>query len=83
MGHADGQKCRESRDVPQVKEYGLGLLQRLHRLPSDTLIYDLQYQLRRQQCNRNAGFDIGIIDNRYRGDNRQPRAEQPIVSRNC
>lgn len=65
----------------RITEYGPGLLQRLHRIPSDTLIYDLQYRLRCQQCNRRDGFDIGIIDTRHRGDNSQGRAEQPVVSR--
>lgn len=27
--------------------FGRGLMQRLHRVPSDTLIYDLQFRLRR------------------------------------
>src|SRR3546814_11394554 len=30
-------------------EYGYGLLQRLHRLPSDTLVYDLQFNLHCRQ----------------------------------
>lgn len=47
-----------------VTEYGRGLLQRLHRVPTDTLIYDLQYRLRCRHCNRRDGFGIGILDTR-------------------
>jgi hypothetical protein len=65
----------------RMTEYGPGLLQRLHRIPSSTLIYDLQYRLRCQQCNRRDGFDIGILDTRARGDSHQPRVERPVVSR--
>src|SRR3546814_2700551 len=35
-------------------EYPNGLLQRRHRLPSDTLVYDLQFKLRRSE-ERRAG----------------------------
>ena len=65
----------------RMTEYGPGLLQRLHRIPSDTLIYDLQVRLRCQHCNRRDGFDIGIIDTRHRGENHRPRVERPVVSR--
>lgn len=65
----------------RMTEYAHGLLQRLHRLPSDTLIYDLQYRLRCQHCNRRDGFDIGILDTRHRGDSRRPPAARPVVTR--
>jgi hypothetical protein len=65
----------------RITEYGHGLLQRLHRVPSDTLIYDLQFRLRCRHCNRRDGFDIGILDTRYRGNSAQPRVERFIVAK--
>ena len=62
-------------------EYGRGFLQRNHRVPSDTLVYDLQYRLRCKHCNRTAGFEISILDDRNRGDKSKPRAERVIVPR--
>ena len=37
-------------------EYRCGYLQRRHRVPSDTLVFDLQFRLRCQGCNRRGGF---------------------------
>src|SRR3546814_12197380 len=51
-------RCRCGRSL----EYGYGLLQRLHRLPSDTLIYDLQFKLHCWQRDRRSGFKVGIRD---------------------
>jgi len=51
-------------------EYRRGYLQRRHRVPSDTLVFDLQFRLRCSHCNARAGFRITIFDNRTRGDNR-------------
>jgi hypothetical protein len=42
--------------------YMRGLLQRKYRLPSDMLIYDLQYRLRCNHCNSRSGFTITIFD---------------------
>ena len=39
-----------------------GELQRKHRLPSDLLIYDLQYRLRCRVCRRWRGFRILLWD---------------------
>lgn len=39
-----------------------GLLQRRYRLPSDTLIIDLQYRLRCTHCNARQGFQIAVVD---------------------
>src|SRR3546814_4717040 len=64
-------------------EYGYGLLQRLHRLPSDTLVYDLQFKLHCRQCNRRTSFEIGILDGRPRSDRRseeQPYELQSLMS---
>ena len=50
-------------------EYHKGFLQRRHRVPSDFLVYDLQFRLRCSHCNARAGFRITIFDTRTRGDN--------------
>jgi hypothetical protein len=42
------------------------MLQRKYRMPSDTLIIDLQYRFRCTHCNRRRGFQIGIFDERLR-----------------
>jgi hypothetical protein len=41
-----------------------GSLQRLHHLPSDTLVYDLQYRLRCIKCRADRGLEIIIQDMR-------------------
>jgi hypothetical protein len=43
-------------------EYHKGYLQRRHRVPSDVLVYDLQFRLRCSYCNARAGFRITIFD---------------------
>jgi hypothetical protein len=48
--------------------YGDGVLQRTRRLPSDTLIYDLQFRLRCRYCNTRRGFKISIEDQTHLGD---------------
>jgi hypothetical protein len=64
--------CRCGRSV----EYHKGFLQRRHRVPSDFLVYDLQFRLRCTYCNARAGFRITIFDTRTRGDNAKPRLER-------
>lgn len=44
--------------------YGPGVFQRTRRVPSDTLIYDLQFRLRCQHCNTRRGFAITVRDTR-------------------
>ena len=39
-------------------EYFPGFLQRRHRVPSDFLVYDLQFRLRYSHCNAAAGFAL-------------------------
>ena len=48
-------------------------------LPSDTLIYDLQYRLRCRNCNGRSGFSIAVVDGRARGDRRVQLRERIIV----
>jgi hypothetical protein len=64
----------------RITEYRRGFLQRHYRIPSDTLVYDLQFRLRCGHCNRIDGFAIGIVDTRNRGDNSAPRTERIVVS---
>jgi hypothetical protein len=61
-------------------EYRRGYLQRRHRVPSDTLVFDLQYRLRCSHCNRRDGFWISILDERTRWDNSKPRLERVVVA---
>jgi hypothetical protein len=61
-------------------EYHKGFLQRRHRLPSDTLVFDLQFRLRCSHCNARAGFRISILDERERWDNSKPRLERVVVA---
>ena len=61
-------------------EYFPGFLQRRHRLPSDFLVYDLQFRLRCSHCNRRSGFRITIFDERSRGDSSKPRLERVVVA---
>jgi ribosomal protein L34 len=44
----------------RVVEYAPGLLQRLYRVGSDLLVYDLQYRLRCRHCSRRSGFRIAV-----------------------
>ena len=56
-------------------EYRKGFLQRRQRVPSDTLVFDLQFRLRCSHCNARVGSRITIFDNRTRGDNLKQRLE--------
>jgi hypothetical protein len=50
--------CRCGRSVVYLP----GTMQRWHRVPSDTLIFDLQFRLRCKHCNRRDGFRIAVLD---------------------
>ncbi len=63
----------------RVVEYRSGVLQRLRRVSSATLVYDLQFRLSCRHCNRRSGFRIGVVDARGRGDNSIPHRERIIV----
>ena len=63
----------------RIVEYRPGLLQRRHRIRSDTLVYDLQFRLRCRHCNRRSGFRIAVVDGRGFGDNSVPRRERIVV----
>jgi hypothetical protein len=49
-------RCRCGR----VGQYGPGALQRLHRLPSDTLVYDLRFRFRCRKCNSRDSFEVTV-----------------------
>jgi hypothetical protein len=68
-------RCRCGR----ITEYLAGVLQRRHRLPSDTLIYDLQFKLRCTHCNRRSGFAIAILDLRMQGTSSHRLPERVVV----
>lgn len=60
-------------------EYMRSVLQRRHRLPSTTLVYDLQFRLRCQQCRADRGFEIAVEDSRDRHDPSKPLIRRVIV----
>jgi len=60
-------------------DYMPGVLQRLHRVPSDTLIFDLQFRLRCSSCRAFRDFEITVRDVRNIGDNAKPCPERVIV----
>jgi hypothetical protein len=64
----------------RIIEFQQGVLQRLYRLPSDTLLIDLQYRLRCRHCNRRQGFRIAVVDLTGRGDRSIPRTETIITA---
>jgi hypothetical protein len=51
-------------------------------VPSDLLVYDLQFRLRCSHCNARLGFRITVFDTRTRGDNWKPRLERVVVAGN-
>lgn len=62
-----------------ITEYGYGVLQRLHRFPSDTLVCDPQFRLRCAHRNRKTGFWISIIDPRGIHNSFTPIPELVVV----
>jgi hypothetical protein len=58
---ADYEFIKISCPCGRIVEYGKGLFQRRHRIGSDLLVYDLQYRLRCQRCNRRSGFRIALV----------------------
>jgi hypothetical protein len=64
----------------RIIEYAPGVLQRLYRVRSDMLIFDLQFRLRCRHCNATRGFRISVVDKRQYGDNSAPNIERTIVA---
>jgi hypothetical protein len=50
-----------------------------HRVPSDTLIYDLQYRLKCDRCSRKTGFQIAIASRGRIGVSSHSPPERVIV----
>jgi len=62
-----------------IIEFGPGHLQRKHKVPSTTLVFDLQYWLKCARCNRREGYEIAIVDTTHRGDNSNPKSVTIVV----
>lgn len=75
---ADDEAVRVECVCGRSVEYPPSLLQRRHRLPSDTLLYDLQFRLRCKRCNRIGGFTISVIGP-HTGDSSIPMPIRRIV----
>ncbi|MBT3070602.1 hypothetical protein KKP04_06950 [Rhodomicrobium sp. Az07] len=56
----------------KIVHFPNGYLQRKRGLPSDTLIFDLQFKLRCRQCGGRDGFRIAIVDLSDVGDSSKP-----------
>jgi hypothetical protein len=46
----------------RIAQFGPGVLQRLYRVPSDTLVYDLRFRLRCSRCNAKRGFEVTVVE---------------------
>jgi hypothetical protein len=68
-------KCR----CGSIVEYPEDLLQRRYRIPSSTLIFDLQYRFRCRHCNATKGFAIQVCGDPT-GNSSIPRRELVIVA---
>jgi hypothetical protein len=55
-------------------------MQRLHRVPSTTIVYDLQFRFRCIQCGRIDGVKIELQDDRARGDNSKDKKVRLVVA---
>jgi hypothetical protein len=62
-----------------IVSYGPGALQKQRRLPSDMLIYDLQYRLRCHSCGRTSGFEISVVKLRTDRSQQSDEWEAEIV----
>ena len=62
-----------------IVEFGPGYLQRRHKIPSTTLVFDLQYWMRCARCNRREGYEISIVDTTHRCDNTKTMPVTVIV----
>jgi hypothetical protein len=51
----------------RITEFPYGCLQRKVRLPSDTLVFDLQFRLKCRHCQSRGPFKISPVDERDRG----------------
>lgn len=65
----------------RIVEFRHGTFQRLRRVSSTTLVWDLQFRLRCKRCGRREGFTISIADERGRGDGTMAKTERVIVGK--
>lgn len=63
----------------RVTQSGPGIIQRLTRLPSDTLIYDLQFRIRCEKCNARQGFEIILAWPKEPRGADDPRLEEVVI----
>jgi hypothetical protein len=64
----DGQKIVVTCTCGQIAHFLPGVLRRLHKLPSDTLVYDLRYRLRCQKCRSRDHFTVTVEEDRWPRD---------------
>lgn len=62
-----------------IVEHSHGVLQREHRVSSDTLIYDLQFRLKCRHCGARTGFKIAVQSRRFVGTSSHHPPERVIV----
>ena len=62
-----------------IAEYANGMVQREYRVPSDTLVYDLQYRLRCKHCGAREGFKIAIQDRSFVGTSSHLPPQRVVV----
>jgi hypothetical protein len=63
--HHYGQKIIVTCTCGQIAHFLPGVLQRLHKLPSDTLVYDLRYRLRCAKCRSRERFTVTIAEDKW------------------
>lgn len=65
----------------RIVEYREGMLQKLYRVPSDTLVCDLRFRLRCRHCNARGDVKISIVDGSTRWDSSVPTVGTIVVKR--
>ena len=60
-------------------EFPPGFLQRRHKIPSDTLVYDLQWRVKCEFCKRPDGYTIVIVDKRNLTDSAKVMPRTVVV----
>lgn len=64
----DGQKIVVTCACGQIAHFLPGVLQRVHKLPSDTLVNDLRYRLRCAKCNSRERFKVTVVEDKWPRD---------------
>src|SRR5690349_13389859 len=63
----------------RITEFSHGYLQRMRRLPSTFLVYDLQWRLKCRHCNARSDFKITIFDEKYRTVNSDQQPPERVI----